>query len=117
MRRRKYSLHQILYVRMPLALATSLFVFILTLLFAPISISHILFAVVIGLLFSLISIEELTGGTKLSWLDIPIIVGGEFLYRLIFRGDTYRIGWVSFIQLLAVVFIIECTLTIILRSR
>ena len=117
MKRRKYSLHQILYERTPIALAISVSAFIPTLFCAPISISHLLFAVVIGLLFSLISIEELTGGTKLSWLEIPIIIGGEFLSRIIFYGETYGVRWVLFIRFLAIVITIDCVLTILLRSR
>ena len=117
MERRKYSLHQILYERTHLALAISVSAFIPTLFFAPFSISHIVFAVVIGLLFSLISIEELTGGTKLSWLEIPILIGGEFLSRIIFYDETSGVRWVLFIRFLTIVFIIDSVLTILLRSR
>lgn len=117
MKRRSYSLQQILYERMPLALAISLSVFISTLLFTSIHIFHLLFAGFIGLLFSLISIEGLTGGTKLSWLEIPIVIGGEFLSRVIFYSGEYVVRWVLFIQFLAVVIAIDCALTIILRSR
>jgi hypothetical protein len=117
MERRKYSLHQILYERTPLALAISLSVFIPTLFFAPISISRLLFDVVIGLFFSLISIEELTDGTKLSWLYIPIIVGGDFLSKIMFYGDSYVIWWVLFIRFLAILVIIDSVLIIVLRAR
>lgn len=117
MNRGKYSLRQILYVRTPLILAISLPVFILTLFFAPISIPYLIFAVVSGLLFSVISIEELTGGTELSWLELPIIIGGELLSRKLFYGDTYAAWWALFIRFLAIIFAIDSALTIMLRSR
>jgi len=35
-------------------------------------------AIAVGMIASLISMEELTGGNRLSWLSIPVILIGDF---------------------------------------
>jgi hypothetical protein len=112
----KYSLHKILYVGTPLALAICLFLFILTLFFAPFSKLYLLIAAAIGLILSVISIDRFTGGRTLLWLDIPILIVGGYFADLVSFNDT-EIGWALIVQFLSVVFSVESLIIILFRAQ
>ena len=72
------NLHHVLYARIPTVLIVCLLVFFLTVAVAPMSKLFMAIAIAVGMIASLISMEELTGGNRLSWLSIPVILIGDF---------------------------------------
>ena len=75
-------------------------------------------AIALGMIFSLISMEELTGGRGLSWLELPIILIGDFFARAVsFDAITWSQSWALTLQFVAAVFFTESIVLALLRSR
>jgi hypothetical protein len=71
----KPTLHNILFLRMPVALVICLLVFVVTLFFVPFSMIYLCFALGVGIIDAIIEIDELTGGKMLIYFSLPIIFG------------------------------------------
>jgi hypothetical protein len=50
----------------------------------------VVIAIALGVILSLVSMEEVTGGRGLSWLELPIILIGDFFARAISFDSTTR---------------------------
>jgi thiamine transporter ThiT len=75
-------------------------------------------AIALGMILSLVSMEELTGGSGLSWLELPIIIIGDFFARAIsFDATTWGQSWALTLQFVAAVFFTESVVITLLRSR
>lgn len=112
------NLHNVLYARIPTVLVVCLLVFLVTIAIAPMSKLFAAIAIAVGLLDSLISMEELTGGNRLSWLSVPLILIGDFFaYALSFQATTWTQSWALILQFVAIVFFTESLVIVLLRSR
>jgi len=75
-------------------------------------------ALVVGLLDSLIAMEELTGGNRLSWLSIPVILVGDFFaYAISFEATSRTQSWALMLQFVAIVIFTESLIIVLLRTR
>ena len=112
------NIHSVLYARIPAVLLLCVLVFIVTVAIAPMSKLFLAVAIGVGILDAMISMEEVTGGNRLSWLSIPVILGGEFFaYAVSFDATTRTQSWALILQFLSVVFFTESLVIILLRSR
>jgi hypothetical protein len=114
---RKYSPHQILYIRAPYALGVCLFFFTLTLFIAPFSLPCLGIALAVGLIASVISADELTGGKALSWLHVPLLVGGGYVAQIVAVGDSPRTEWALILQYISLAFAVDLAVIILFRSK
>jgi hypothetical protein len=112
----KPSLHHILFLRMPLALAICSAGFLATLFFVPFSITYVAVALVVGVVHTIVSIDELTGGRTLTYFSLPIITIGHFIARAVAFGDVMGSRWALAAQFMAIVLSTDSALTIMFRS-
>lgn len=112
------NLHNVLYARIPTVLIVCLLVFLVTVAIAPMSKLFVAIAIAVGMLDSLISMEELTGGNRLSWLSIPVILIGDFFaYAVSFGAISTTQSWALILQFVAIVFFTESLVIVLFRSR
>jgi len=75
-------------------------------------------AMALGVMLSLVSMEELIGGRGLSWLELPIILIGDFLARVVsYEAVTRAQSWALTVQFVAVVFLTESIVLVLVRSQ
>ena len=99
-------------------LIVCLLVFLVTVAIAPMSKLFVAIAIAVGMLDSLISMEELTGGNRLSWLSIPVILIGDFFaYAVSFGAISTNQSWPLILQFVAIVFFTESLVIVLFRSR
>src|SRR5713226_2290263 len=114
----KQTLHNILFVRVPIILCVCLSAFVATLFFVPFSPIFLSFALGVGIIDAIIEIDRLTGGKTLIYFSLPIIFVGEFIAESVAFGDiagTRRLMLLA--QFMAAVLSTDAALTIIFRSR
>ena len=114
----KRSLHNVLYSHVNGVLVVCLVILVTTIIIAPMSKLFVAIAMALGVVFSLVSMEELTAGRGLSWLELPIILVGDFFARAVsFDAITRSQSWALTLQFVAAVFFTESIVLALLRSR
>jgi hypothetical protein len=114
----KRSLHNVLYSHVKGVLLVCLGVLVATVIIAPMSKLFVTIAMALGVVLSLVSMEELTGGRGLSWLELPIVLIGDFLARVVsFEAVTRSQSWALTLQFVAAVFFTESIVLVLVRSR
>jgi len=114
----KRSLHNVLYSHVNGVLVVCLVILVITLIIAPLSKLFLAIAIALGVILSLVSMEEMTGGSGLSWLELPIILIGDLFARVIsFGATTTSQTWALSLQFVAAVFFAESIVLVLLRSR
>ena len=92
--------------------------FIATVFVTPMSKLFILIAVGIGLIGSLILMEELTGGNRLSWLFVPLIILGDNIAKDVsFDVRTRGESWALSLQFVSLIILTEAIVLLVFRSR
>jgi hypothetical protein len=114
----KKSLHNVLYSHVNGVLVVCLIILVATVFIAPMSKLFVVIAIALRVILSLVSMEEVTGGRGLSWLELPIILIGDFFARTIsFNATTRSQSWALTLQFAAAVFFTESIVLVLLRSR
>jgi hypothetical protein len=114
----RLSLQKVLFGHVRGVMVVCLVILIITFVIAPVSKLFIAVAIILGLVLSLTSMEELTGGSGLSWLAVPIIVIADFFARAIsFDATTRGQSWALTLQFVAAVFFTESIVLALMRSR
>ena len=114
----KPNLRSVLYRRIPIVLTVCSLVLLVTAFISPISKFFITVAIAVGVLDSIISMEELTGGKRLSWLSLPLILIGDFFaYSVSFEATSRTQSWALMLQFVALVFFTESLVIVLFRSR
>ena len=114
----KRSLHNVLFSYIKGVLVVSLIILVITVVIAPMSKLFVAIAIALGMILSLVSMEELTGGSGLTWLELPVILIGDFFARAIsFDATTWGQSWALTLQFVAAVFFTESVVIALFRSR
>ena len=114
----KRSLHNVRCSHLNGVLLVCLGILVATVIIAPMSKLFVAIAMALGVMLSLVSMEELIGGRGLSWLELPIILIGDFLARVVsYEAVTRAQSWALTVQFVAVVFLTESIVLVLVRSQ